>query len=69
MPSFFMTSFAYGIWYAPLISLGYFYGKDNELDIISMGPDVYDIHTVNEKISKKSIGRTWSFIKEILHNL
>jgi len=28
LPSFFMTSLAYGIWYAPLISLGYFYGKD-----------------------------------------
>ena len=47
----------------------YLNGKDNELDIISMGPDVYDIHTVNEKISKKSIGRTWAFIKEILHSL
>jgi len=51
------------------LECGYFYGKDNELDIISMGPDVYDIHTVNEKISKKSIGRTWVFMKEILHNL
>ena len=51
------------------LECGYFYGKDNELDIISMGPDVYDIHTVNEKISKKSIGRTWAFLKEILHNL
>lgn len=28
LPSFFMTSLGYGIWYAPLISLGYFYGKD-----------------------------------------
>jgi dipeptidase D len=51
------------------LECGYFYEKDNELDIISMGPDVYDIHTVNEKISKKSIGRIWAFIKEILHSL
>ena len=28
LPAFVMTSLAYGIWYAPLISLGYFYGKD-----------------------------------------
>lgn len=26
--SFLMTGLAYGIWYAPLISMGYFYGKD-----------------------------------------
>ena len=51
------------------LECGYFYEKNNELDIISMGPDVFDIHTVEEKISKKSIGRTWVFIKEILHNL
>ena len=51
------------------LECGYFYGKDNELDIISMGPDVWDVHAVEEKVSKKSIGRTWVFIKEILHNL
>lgn len=51
------------------LECGYFYGKDNELDIISMGPDVWDVHAVEEKISKKSIGRTWVLLKEILHNL
>ena len=51
------------------LECGYFYEKDNELDIISMGPDVWDVHAVEEKISKKSIGRTWGLIKEILHNL
>lgn len=28
LASFLMTGLAYGIWYAPLVSLGYFYGKD-----------------------------------------
>ena len=51
------------------LECGYFYGKDNELDIISMGPDVWDVHAVEEKISKKSIGRTWGLLKGILHNL
>ncbi len=51
------------------LECGYFYQKDSELDIISMGPDVTDVHTTEEKISKKSVGRTWGLLKEILHNV
>ena len=51
------------------LECGYFYEKDNEMDIISFGPSVWDVHSVEEKASKKSIGRTWGLLKEILHNL
>lgn len=51
------------------LECGYFYEKDNEMDIISFGPSVWDVHSVEEKASKNSIGRTWWLIKEILHNL
>ena len=33
------------------LECGYFYGKDNELDIMSMGQEVYDINTGKEKMS------------------
>ena len=36
------------------------------LDCISIGPNMQDIHTVKERISISSIGRTWEFIKAIL---
>lgn len=51
------------------LECGYFYEKDSEMDIISFGPSVWDVHSVEEKASKKSIGRTWGLLKEILHNL
>ena len=51
------------------LECGYFYEKDNDMDIISFGPSVWDVHSVEEKASKKSIGRTWGLLKEILHNL
>lgn len=36
------------------------------LDCISIGPDMKDIHTVKERISISSIGRTWDFVKAVL---
>ncbi len=51
------------------LECGYFYEKEPKLDIISMGPDIMDVHTTEEKISKKSVGRTWGLLKEILHNV
>ena len=51
------------------LECGYFYQKNPDMDIISMGPDVWDVHSTEEKISKKSIARTWGLLKEILHNL
>lgn len=36
------------------------------LDCISIGPNMQDIHTVKERISISSIGRTWDFVKAIL---
>lgn len=39
------------------------------LDCVSFGPDIHDIHTVNERLSISSVERTWEFIKEILKNI
>lgn len=36
------------------------------LDCISLGPDMFDVHTPDEKISISSIARVWEFIKAVL---
>lgn len=38
--------------------------KIPDLDIVSMGPDVYDIHTVNEKMSLESVDRMYRFLRK-----
>lgn len=39
------------------------------LDCVSIGPQMYDIHTSRERLNIDSVGRTWEFIKEILKTL
>lgn len=46
-----------------------FQEQGKELDIISMGPDLTDIHTVNESLSISSTQRTWELVLDILKNL
>ena len=36
------------------------------LDCVSIGPDMRDIHTPQERLSVPSVARTWEFVKEIL---
>lgn len=44
------------------LECGYWDGKMEDVDIISMGPDMMDVHTVNERVSKASIGRVWEHL-------
>ena len=39
------------------------------LDCISMGPDLYDIHTPRESLSVSSVERTWKYLLEVLKAL
>ena len=39
------------------------------LDCISIGPDMYDIHTTRERLSIASAQRTWQFVQQILKEL
>ena len=43
--------------------------KLSGLDCISMGPDMYDIHTSRERLSIASTQRTWKFLQQILKEL
>ncbi|MBQ8804453.1 MAG: aminoacyl-histidine dipeptidase [Tyzzerella sp.] len=48
------------------LECGILSGKIPELDCISMGPNMFDVHTPDEKISISSIARVWEFIKSVL---
>ena len=41
-------------------------GKKPELDCVSFGPKMFDIHSVNERLDIASTWRMWNIIKEIL---
>ena len=43
--------------------------KIRGLDCISIGPDLKDVHTVNEKLSISSTHAIYNFVKELLKNL
>lgn len=48
------------------LECGILSGKIEGLDCISMGPNMFDVHTPDEKISISSIARVWEFIKAVL---
>ena len=43
--------------------------KIGDLDAVSFGPDLYDIHTARERMSVSSVGRTYKFLTEVLKEL
>ncbi|WP_122642851.1 aminoacyl-histidine dipeptidase [Luxibacter massiliensis] len=48
------------------LECGLLSGKKPELDCVSFGPNMYDIHSVNERLDIASTWRTWNMLKEIL---
>ena len=46
-----------------------FQEQDRSLDMISFGPDIFNIHTTKEKLSISSVLRGWEFALEILKRL
>ena len=51
------------------LECGLFLGKRPDLDCVSFGPNILDIHSFNEKLDIASTERTWEFLKEILKEL
>lgn len=51
------------------LECGLFYEKMPNLDIISFGPDLYDIHTPDERASIYSIDRSWKFLQKLLESI
>ncbi|MDW5300161.1 MAG: M20/M25/M40 family metallo-hydrolase, partial [Sedimentibacter sp.] len=51
------------------LECGLFAEKFGEIDAISFGPNLYDVHTPNESMSISSVQRTWEYLLEILKNI
>ncbi len=51
------------------LECGLFCGKINGLDCVSLGPDMFDIHTPKERLSISSVERTWNFLLRVLENI
>lgn len=48
------------------LECGMFAGKIPGLDCVSIGPDLFEIHTPRERLSISSVQRLWSFLVEVL---
>ena len=51
------------------LECGFFAQKMPQLDLISFGPNLYDIHTPDERGSISSIDRTWKFLLKLLKQI
>ncbi len=51
------------------LECGLFNDKISDLDAVSMGPNMWDIHTVNERLSISSTARTYDYICNVLKEL
>ena len=51
------------------LECGLFAEKFGQIDAISFGPNLYDVHTTNEHMSISSVQRTWEYLLEVLKNI
>lgn len=51
------------------LECGFFVEKIPDLDCVSIGPDMKDIHTTEERMSISSVRRTWEFLCQVLREL
>ncbi|WDV44857.1 aminoacyl-histidine dipeptidase [Clostridiaceae bacterium M8S5] len=51
------------------LECGFLKEKLGDIDMISIGPDLFDVHTPDECISISSVERTYTFLKEVLKNI
>lgn len=51
------------------LECGLFCGKIKGLDCVSLGPDMFDIHTPKERLSISSTERVWKFLLKVLESI
>ncbi len=51
------------------LECGIFSSKLNSFDCISIGPELYDIHTPNERVNISSVEKLWQILLKVLENL
>ena len=50
------------------LECGLFLGKRPDLDCVSFGPNLLDVHSVNEALDLASTQRSWDYLKAVLKN-
>lgn len=50
------------------LECGIFVGNRPDLDCVSFGPDMFDVHSFKERLSIESTQRSWDYLKAILKN-
>ncbi len=48
------------------LECGFFAEKIPDIDCVSIGPDMYDVHTTSEHLSISSAARTWDYLCRVL---
>ena len=48
------------------LECGILASKIEDFDCVSTGPDMFDIHTTEERLSISSVKRVWEYVLEIL---
>lgn len=51
------------------LECGLFDEKLHDVDMISLGPNMYDVHTPNERVSISSTKRVWEYLLEVLKSI
>lgn len=51
------------------VECGLFKEKFPDIDMISFGPNLYDVHTPDEKMSISSVKRSWDYLLNVLKSL
>ena len=51
------------------LECGIFSEKIDGLDCVSIGPDNFDIHTTEERLSLSSVARVWDFLRRVLKEI
>lgn len=51
------------------VECGLFKEKFPDIDMISFGPNLYDVHTPDEKMSISSVQRSWDYLLNVLKSL
>ena len=51
------------------LECGYILEKKPELDVVSFGPQTYDIHTTAERVSISSVAKVYDFVKGIMEEI
>ena len=51
------------------LECGLFLGKRDDLDCVSVGPNIWDVHSFKERLDIESTARTWDYLKAVLAKL